>query len=151
MDTGYGVEYTADNLPAFMPPTLSALQGAGTRFIRLTWVDLSNTVRCRVIPIRHFLRIIASKRPAISLLSAAPGLVFSFPPPGFGSAGEVVYTPDEASLRPAAYAPGHASMFGWFESKDGERGPSSLCPRGLLKKILEYVNGPLPSTLADFP
>jgi glutamine synthetase len=110
------------------------------RFIRLTWVDLSNTTRFRIIPIQHFVRILASNRPAISMIAGAPIAVFNAPPSIEGISGERIYTPDLSSLRPAAYAPGHATVFGWFESKEEQSGPIGICPRGLLKRTLRCVD-----------
>jgi glutamine synthetase len=139
MTAGYGYEYTPDNFPTYEAPSLSKLEEQGIRFVRLSWIDYTNTSCFRVIPISHFKHILASERPAISVTAAALGLVFNTTTPDFGSAGENVYVPDLQSLRPAAYAKGHASVFGWFESKEGEPRSLGLCPRGLLKRIVECV------------
>jgi glutamine synthetase len=139
MTAGYGYEYTPDNFPMYEAVSLSKLEEQGVRFVRLTWCDFGNTVCYRVIPISHLKRILASKRPAISIGAVALGLVFNTTTPDFGSAGENVYVPDLRSLRLAAYAKGHASVFGWFENKEGEPRSLGLCPRGLLKRVVECV------------
>jgi hypothetical protein len=139
MATGYGYEYTPDTLDAHVAISADALAHSDIKFVRLTWVDLTNTIRLRIIPIKQFLKILSSTRPAISVVAAAPGLVFNNTSPGFGSQGELIYVPDMSSLRTLAYAPGHAGVFGWFESKEHSSGPSGLCPRGLLKRVVECV------------
>jgi glutamine synthetase len=137
---GYGHEYTSSSLPSYSAPAPSSLAGHGIRFVRLTWVDLANATRFRVISLAHFLRILAAPRPAISLIRATPAIVFNSTTPGSSSVGEVVYTPDLTSLRVTSYAPGHALLFGWFEEKalhEGRVVSAPTCPRNLLRRVIE--------------
>ena len=62
--------------------------------------------------------------------------------PGFGPVGEDLYVPDLSSWRVCTYAPGHASVMGWFQEKIP--GPSGelavpLCPRTLLHRLVRYT------------
>jgi hypothetical protein len=78
---------------------------------------------------------------------AALGIVGASLAPGFSGTGEYLYTPDLSSLRQCGYAPGHASLMGWFEEKLPTRESAGredalkvpLCPRGLLRDIIMYV------------
>jgi hypothetical protein len=58
--------------------------------------------------------------------------------------GEYLYAVDLLSLRISPYAPGHASVLGWFEEKrphPGVKGHLALevdiCPRTILRRIVE--------------
>ena len=140
----YGLQPTPSSIRAAQAPTLSELENGGVRYIRLTWVDLSNTIRYRVIPIEHFFALTKSPRPGISIARTVPGIVFNTSAPAFNSIGEVLYVPDMASAAWTPYAKGHASVMGWFQEKDSELDgegrlskASALCPRGLLKRIVE--------------
>jgi hypothetical protein len=143
--------------------TLEKVQQDGARFVRLSWVDLTNVARCRVIPIRAlahlaascasrhaeprffagaFHNLLASRRPGLGIAKAVLGLVEVSCAPGFHPTGEYLYTPDMATIRPCTYAPGHVSVMGWFEEKllEGRNSYSTaLCPRTQLKKVLECV------------
>ena len=59
-------------------------------------------------------------------------------------AGEWLYTFDLSSIRLCPYAPGHASVMGWFEVKTPTAGLVStnvdLCPRTILRRVTEYVS-----------
>jgi glutamine synthetase len=132
----YGHQYTPKTIAKYEAPALDTLECQGVKFVRLTWVDFSNTTRYRVIPISHFRKIMAAAKPSISMVSAAPAFFFNNVPPGFGVFGENPYVPDMKSLRLTAYAPGHATLFGWFEPKH-EDVPPPPCPRKLLRKIVE--------------
>lgn len=139
----YGLQPTPSSIRASQAPTLSELEHGGVHYIRFTWVDLSNTIRYRVIPIQHFLALTKSPRPGIAIARTAPGIVFNTSAPAFNSVGEVLYAPDMASVAWTPYAKGHASVMGWFQEKDAnlEKGKvskaSGVCPRSLLKRIVE--------------
>lgn len=60
--------------------------------------------------------------------------------------GDYLYALDLSSIRKCPYAPGHASIMGWFEEKvpvAGQEGHRSievdLCPRTILRRLVEYV------------
>jgi glutamine synthetase len=143
----FGVRY----LPAVQPPTpgqdyvLDRLEMQGIRYIRFQWVDYTNMTRYRIIPFTAFRKLLSAQRPGIGVTKAVFGLIGSSMAPGFSSTGEYLYTPDLSSTRLCGYAPGHASLMGWFEeqlptreNEDALRSP--LCPRGLLDGIVKYVD-----------
>ena len=120
---------------------------SGIRYIRLQWVDYTNTTRYRIIPIKSFRKLMSVSRPGIGVTKAAFGLVGASLAPGFSGTGEYLYVPDLSSLRPYGYSGEYMSLLGWFEEKlpSGESagGEDSLkvplCPRGLLRDIVKYV------------
>jgi glutamine synthetase len=66
--------------------------------------------------------------------------------PTFLAVGEYLYVPDMASMKICPYAPGEASVMGWFQEKTPVPRADSklsvevdLCPRGILKRVVEYV------------
>jgi hypothetical protein len=101
----------------FNAPSFSALKEAGVKYIRVTWVDYSATIRIRIYPIRSFEKILASSRPGVSLSQVCLSLFGDTWDTGITHAGAYVYAFDMSSLRLCAYAPGHASVFGWFQEK----------------------------------
>ena len=66
--------------PAF---SLGGLEGLGIKYIRILWVDLSNTIRCRVLPITYYEKLLRTSRPGSSVPKAALGVVFLCLPDGF--------------------------------------------------------------------
>ena len=123
------------------------LQVSGIRYIRLQWVDYTNTTRYRIIPVAAFRDLMSASRPGIGVTKAAFGLVGASLAPGFSGTGEYLYVPDLSSLRLCGYASRHVSLMGWFEEKlpseesagreDALKVP--LCPRGLLRDVVKYV------------
>ncbi|VDC04473.1 unnamed protein product [Peniophora sp. CBMAI 1063] len=141
-DEPYGQIFTPStvSLPSFSAKDVSALAASGVRFVRLTWVDLTNMVRCRMIPIGAFQALLASRRPGVGITMASMGLIGAGCAPGFNGTGEYLYVPDVSSLRKCGYAPGHASLLGWFEPKLPKAGESrevDLCPRTQLRRVVE--------------
>lgn len=62
----------------------------------------------------------------------------------YSATGEYVYAVDLSTLKLCPYAPGHASVMGWFEEKEpivGIEGHRSvevdLCPRTILRRVVE--------------
>jgi len=78
----HAVQY---NLPDGGSPALSldALKGLGIKYIRILWVDLSNTIKCRVLPIAYYEKLLRTSRPGSSVPKAALGIVFLCLPDGF--------------------------------------------------------------------
>ncbi|KZV65288.1 glutamine synthetase/guanido kinase [Peniophora sp. CONT] len=141
-DVPYGQIFTPStvSLPSFSAKDVSALATSGVRYVRLTWVDLTNMVRCRVIPIGAFQALLAARRPGVGITMASMGLVGAACAPGFDGTGEYLYVPDLGSLRKCGYAPGHASLLGWFQPKQTRAGESrevELCPRTQLRRVVE--------------
>jgi glutamine synthetase len=138
-----GVDYQVSNLKlGVIAP--SDLGCAGISFIRLQWVDLTNTIRFRIMPVSYFQKLLAANRGGVNVAKAALGLVHLSVADGFSSMGEYLYVPDVRTLRQCSYEPGHASLMGWFQEKapfqrsDGSSSLSvDLCPRTILKKIVD--------------
>lgn len=112
--------------------------------IRFYWVEPTNIVRLRVLPISYFEKLLKSSRPGIGVPKVTGGFVYLFAAEGFGSVGEYLLVPDLSSLKIAPYAPGHASVMGWFEEKDPFVGPDGqlsvkvpMCPRSTLRDVVE--------------
>jgi hypothetical protein len=151
-EVAFGIKY----LPASVKlPTLGRddvsrvlrrLADHNIRYIRLQWVDHTNITRNRIIPLPAFSEILRASRPGVGVTKAALGITGISLAPGFSGSGEYFYTPDLSSIRLCGYAPGHASLMGWFEEKlpiPNQVGKDalkvSLCPRGLLKGIVKCV------------
>jgi glutamine synthetase len=148
-EVAFGVQY----LPASVElPTLGQgnvileLEKNGIRYVRFQWVDYTNITRYRIIPLSAFRKLLSAPRPGIGITKAVLGLIGPSIAPGFSATGEYLYTPDLSSTRLCGYAPGHASLMGWFEEKvptqenDSEDVFSTPCPRRLLKGIVKYVD-----------
>jgi glutamine synthetase len=137
----YGVQYKP-GMPTGPKISVKDLEKLGIRYVRITWVDLINNIRYRVLPLNYFKRLLESDRPGISVASAAFGLVTLQLAEGFTPIGEYLYVPDLNTLRVCSYAEGHASIYGYFQEKvpppNGEL-EVELCPRTILKKVLQYV------------
>ena len=126
---------------------LQNLARAGIQYIRFQWVDYTNVTRYRVIPFSAFCELMAASRPGIGVAKAVFGLIAASLAPGFTGTGEYLYTPDLSSTRLCGYAPGHASLMGWFEEKlpapenEGKRDALKvpLCPRTMLRDIVKCV------------
>lgn len=150
MSSEYGVKYTPSTAPKATPlanVSIDDLKSKGIEFIRIQWVDLVNNTRYRVLPIDYFAKILDLPRPSISITKCVLGLVFISMAPGFSAIGEYLYVPDLKSIRLCPYAPGHASVMGWFEEKvpiEGPDGKSTVtvpsCPRTTLKRVVEYAH-----------
>jgi glutamine synthetase len=143
----YGVKYTpADPNLAFEAPTWTGLAGWNdTKFIRLTWVDISSVIRCKVLTLKYFRSLVSKSSngiPTTTLPTASLGLVGRTLVDGFSVAGDYLFEVDLSSLRLLPYIPGYAMVFGWL--KPINIGPvpqltDPLCPRTILKNIVEYV------------
>ena len=145
----YGIKRTpVDPDLVFEAPTWTGLAAWGdTRFIRLTWVDMSSVIRCKVLTLKHF-RALVSKSPngvpTTTLATASLGLVGRTLVDGFSVAGDYLIEVDFTSLRLLSYIPGHAMVFGWLKPVSIGPGPQltdPLCPRTILKNVVGYVVG----------
>ena len=113
-------------------------------FIRFTWVDFTNTIRFRLLPISYFKKLLQSRRPGVSLAIASLGLVYVTLAEGFSGAGEYFLAPDLSSIRLCPYESGHASVMSLIQEKkpaikaDGSTSfETPVCPRTALKRIVE--------------
>lgn len=140
----YTVVYKPDSTPASKPDSVRGLrlESRGIKWVRVQFVDYTNAVRFRILPIAYFKKVCETLRPSLlfdlSLLSAGASQ-------GEGSAQEdwereCLYVVDFGSFRACPYAPGHATIMGWFEEKTVSPTGSlsiSLCPRTMLKNIID--------------
>jgi len=141
--TDFGVEYTPSTVDA---GTLSdapcTLEGQGVKFVRIHWVDLCNQLSCHILPLSYFNKVLKSSRSGVALPKTVFTLVGSTPSEGSSAEGDYLVVMDRSSFRLCGYAPGHASLFGFFEEKApiGGRLDVPLCPRTNLKRILKYIH-----------
>ncbi len=137
----YGVQYKP-GISTSPKISVNDLEAYGIRYVRITWVDLINNIRYRVLSLSYFRRLLESERPGISVPRVVFGLINLQIAEGFAPIGEYLYVPDLNTMRICPYAEGHASVFGWFQEKVPPPSGSlevELCPRTLLKKVLQYV------------
>ena len=113
-------------------------------YIRFQWIDFTNIVRFRIVPVSYFKKLLEGNRPGIAVAKVTLGIVYLSNASGFTSMGEYLVTPDLLTIRPCPYEPGHASLIGWFEEKAGVTDSQGqpivqvdLCPRGMLRRIVE--------------
>ena len=124
---------------------IEQLEEFGIKFIRFQWNDLINLTRFRVIPIKFFKKMLKQaqdqqRQPFVAVTQASLGIVQVQIPEGFTATGEWHYVADMRSLRICGYAPGHASVMGYFQVKDPSPGQSldiPLCPRSCLARVVE--------------
>ncbi|KAG1762527.1 hypothetical protein EDD22DRAFT_891358 [Suillus occidentalis] len=110
--------------------------------VRITWVDLVNSVGIRVVPLKSFKRLLASSRPGITVAQCTFGFVINRAASGFGPVGEYLYVVDLTSMRLCSYAPGHISIMGWLQDKTPAPGRIlgtgvPMCPRSTLNRIVD--------------
>jgi len=80
------------------------------------------------------------RAPFVAVTQASLGIVILALAKGFIASGEWAYVADMSSLRICGYAPGHASVMGFFQTKDPSPGASldvPLCPRSALYRAVE--------------
>ncbi|KZP10907.1 glutamine synthetase/guanido kinase [Athelia psychrophila] len=124
--------------------TIIGLKSAGVEFVRIQWVDMTNTIRYRVVPIAYLEKLLDSPRPGVAIIKCALGIVYITRADGFSPIGEYIYVIDMKTIRLCPYAPGHASVMGFFQEKAPIQGPDNqptvstdLCPRTNLQRIAD--------------
>lgn len=118
--------------------TLDTLASAGIKFVRIHWIDYTNTVRFRLLPVK-FLQKMA--RPGFAIAKVALAFVVDMVPSrGYNAIGEWLLSLDLSSLRYITYAPTHAFAMGFLEEKEldsaGRIVEVPVCPRGVLRKVV---------------
>ncbi|KAF8984405.1 hypothetical protein BDQ17DRAFT_1315939 [Cyathus striatus] len=114
-------------------------------YVRIQWVDLTNVVRYRVLPVKYFKQLLGGTRPGIGISKASFGRVQSKSlAAGFTVMGEYLYVPDLSTLRLCGYAPKHAVVMGWLEEKspvkteDGRLSvEADICTRRALQRVVK--------------
>jgi hypothetical protein len=145
-DHDFGVIYTPSNVASnnrLVGLTPSELASQGVRFIRVQWLDLTNKLRYRVVPISYYEKLLESKRPGVSMVRCAFGLIDVTPAPGFDATGQHLYIIDTSSIKPCPYVQGHACVMGWLQEYEPVTRPNGqmsidvpFCPRGVLQKVI---------------
>ncbi|KAF9482735.1 glutamine synthetase/guanido kinase [Pholiota conissans] len=144
--TYHGVRYIPESSAPQSSLTIHDLKREGTKYVRITWVDLVNNIRYRIIPLPFFEKLLQTSRPGTSITKASFGIIFAALADGFNPTGEYLYAIDLSSLRLCPYASGHASVLGWFEEKTPLPGLTGmqalevdLCPRTILRRVVEHA------------
>ncbi|KAJ3931975.1 MAG: hypothetical protein NXY57DRAFT_1005092 [Lentinula lateritia] len=147
MNFTHGITHTPATVKASSKAITLAHIKASTelKYVRLYWVDLTNTRRCRVIPRDSFLQLMESNRPGVNVGQVALGLVYLTIAEGFHPISEYLYVPDLSSLR-ILHGVGKSPIFGIlgkFENKSpvGEKSgvEVEMCPRTTLSRIIREV------------
>lgn len=113
---------------------MNKLKSKGVQHVRLMWSDLSNIVRCRVIPLERFFTSIIHK--GVGVTNAIMGFPCMFDAVFSGSpVGEIQYVPDLNTLRQLPYHKSHAGALGYMMPRKGST--FSKCPRSMLARILK--------------
>ena len=93
----------------------SVLDSLGVRWIRLTWCDWTNTIRYQVLSRSYLRKLLNLERPGFAIVRVAFGIVLLHIVEGFSLAGEYLMVLDPNSFRLCPYAPGHATIFAYFQ------------------------------------
>ncbi|PPR03642.1 hypothetical protein CVT24_007756 [Panaeolus cyanescens] len=125
--------------------SIESLRVKGIKYVRIQYVDLTNIIHFRLIPLPYFAKLLKTSRPGTAIAKVALGLVFITVADGFSPTGEYLYAIDPSTLRICTYAPGHASIMGWFQEKvPVDLGcrlslEVNICPRTVLKRIVDQA------------
>lgn len=143
----FGVIYSPSNVVSTGPLvglSPAELKSTGIRFVRIQWLDLTNKLRCRIVPISYYEKLLGSKRPGVSMVKCAFALIDVTPAPGFDGTGQHLYVIDTQSIKLCVYAEGHASVMGWLQEYSPVMRPNGhtsidvqYCPRYVLRKVIE--------------
>lgn len=103
-------------------------------YIHVQWVELTNTVRYRILSVPYFRTLLESTRPGIGIPKITMGPAW----------GEYLYVPDLSTMRLCPHAPGEAVVMGWFKEKTPYLGACNqltfdvpLCPRATLQRVVQ--------------
>ncbi|KEY73560.1 hypothetical protein S7711_09820 [Stachybotrys chartarum IBT 7711] len=119
---------------------LDRLKDLKAKWLRVYWQDYTGSVRMRLIPIKRVQAVLQSGKPfTISITKASLGLLqIDACIPQQSATGIYTACPDWSSLM-LGPAEGHASCFAELREPNGTT--AVLCPRALLRKILEKSKG----------
>ncbi|KAG9288294.1 hypothetical protein G9A89_021325 [Geosiphon pyriformis] len=116
--------------------TIDRLRADGVKVVRLSFTDLSNIERVRMVPIDRFKsHTITDGISAAKVVVCLPYYADHIAPNTLGSAEEMLLKPDLSTLR-RIFHPTQCQVSVFMVDKvDGE--PFELCPRNCLKRILD--------------
>lgn len=83
MSIAHGVSYLPIQGAFQSSVSVNDLENLGIRYVRIQWVDLVNSIRCRVVPLEYFKKLVGLSRPGISVPKVALGLIFLTVAEGF--------------------------------------------------------------------
>lgn len=107
------------------------------KFLRLQWLDLTSSLRLRIVPVDQFLQLVNEGK-SVGVPKYILGLLHKeFISPGFAFNGQRNLVPDFDSLRIGA-RDGYATVQCGFEEVNGNQ--VSECPRTLLQKITNQAS-----------
>ncbi|KAG6819564.1 hypothetical protein H0H93_010694 [Arthromyces matolae] len=142
----YGVQYEPLSVSS-KALTLDQLKSGNISYVRVQLLDLTNTVRCRIVSVSHFLAMLDSPRPGMGISKAALGIVYAGLAEGFVASGEYLCVPDLSSLRICPYSPKHASVMVWLQEKKPYLTADNkltvdvpLCPRAALQRVVRKAD-----------
>ena len=72
----HGVSYLPTQGTFQSPVSVNDLEHKGIRYVRVQYVDLINTIRCRVIPLPYFKKLLGLSRPGLSTSKVGLGIAF---------------------------------------------------------------------------
>ncbi|KAI5860284.1 glutamine synthetase/guanido kinase [Durotheca rogersii] len=127
-------ELGSDPLPGSSNQEIvSKLRRLGAKYLRVYWNDYTSSVKCRVIPIKHVYKTLASGKPlTLSVTKSSLGLLqIDVMIPQITATGAYTLHIDWLSLK-LGPADGHVSCYANFAESDGSE--SVLCPRTILRK-----------------
>lgn len=146
-DYDHGVLYLPNDGSRQTALTVDEFEKFKITYVRVQWVDHTNTVRCRVLAASYFRDLLKSNRPGIGVAKVTFGIVYLITAPGFSGFGEYLYVPDLSTMRICPHEPGEAVILGWFQEKTpylGADGKLSLdvplCPRTILNRIVQKAS-----------
>ncbi|CAG8634076.1 5665_t:CDS:10 [Funneliformis mosseae] len=130
---------------------LKELKHKGVKYVRLGWVDFTNMLRFRAVPIDRFIqKTVSSGITLAKCLNTLPvyGDVL-VKETDFGPSGEMFMKPDLNTIVHLPYLPAHAFVHISFENKvtpddvsypsSSESSPYPVCLRSCLKNIVELA------------
>lgn len=79
----FGVVYSPESIQEYKAPSVQTLKKNGVKYIRVTWLDYSSTIRYHVVPVNHFERMLKSARPGITLPRTVLSTVGQSSPEGY--------------------------------------------------------------------
>ncbi|KAH9931900.1 FLU1-II [Fomitopsis serialis] len=115
--SNFAVTYTAAQL------STPRYTSRGIKYVRVQYVDYSNMVRFRVLPVSYFKRVCKLPRPSLNFLRFALAFVGSQVAEGFSSSDECVHVIDLNTSEKMPSPTGELAM--------------SLCPRTMLQKVVD--------------
>ena len=71
-----GVSYLPNQGAFQSSVSVNDLERHGIRSVRIQWVDLVNNIRCRIVPLAYFKKLVGLSRPGLSITKVTLGIVF---------------------------------------------------------------------------